>query len=149
MIPAEALFKVLEEKDLVPPEVLAELRAHVARSLKTPKPINAAMAARILVEQGYLSRLLAQRLMSQIEAEWAARNPRQKIEPLVLRPLEEAPLKNEEELSLADDVVELMPLEEEPPRKPPAAPPSPPRAVPLESAETTSQAPSGSIETPP
>ncbi|MGB9688914.1 PQQ-binding-like beta-propeller repeat protein [Thermogutta sp.] len=149
MIPAEALFKVLEEKDLVPAEVLAELRAHVAHSLKTPKPINAAMAARILVEQGYLSRLLAQRLMSQIEAEWAAKNPRQKIEPLVLRPLEEAPVKDEETLSLADDVVDLVPLEEEPPRKTPAAPSSPPRAVPLESGDATSEAASGNIETPP
>jgi len=149
MIPAEALFKVLEEKDLVPPEVLAELRAHVARSLKTAKPINAAMAARILVEQGYLSRLLAQRLMSQIEAEWSARNPRQKIEPLVLRPLEGTPVPDEENIGLADEPVDLLPLEEEPPRKTPAAPSPPPRAVPLESADTTSPAPSRDFEPPP
>lgn len=118
MIPAEVLLKLLEEKDLVPPEVLAELRAQVARSLKGPKPLNAAMVARILVERGYLSRLLAQRLMLQVETEWAARNPRQKMEPLVLKPFEGSSEEAGEGAPLPEEPIELLPIEEESSRPP-------------------------------
>lgn len=111
-IPAEELFKLLEEKDLVPPEVLAQLRAQVAQSLRTVKPINAAMAAKILVDRGYLSRLLAQRLMSQLEAEFAQKTHRQKPAPVNLKPFKTPPKKDvNEEISLADEEpIELFPL---------------------------------------
>lgn len=146
MIPAEVLLKLLEEKDLVPPEVLAELRAQVARSLKTPKPINAAMVARILVERGYLSRLLAQRLMLQVETEWAARNPRQKMEPLVLRPFESSAEETGENSLPPEEPIELLPVEDEAP--PPLAAPGAHRpAQPPQDAATSIGTGSPSAET--
>ena len=136
-IPAEELIKLLEEKDLVAPEVLADIRAQVAQSRKGPKPIYAAALAKILVDNGYLSRLLAQRLMTKLEAEWAQKPHRQKPDPLLLAPLGSTPTPPEEELRLADEepVIELIALEDDKPTPPPvpsqsATPERPPKPEP-------------------
>src|SRR3972149_4479236 len=64
MISPEEFVALLEEKDLVSPEVVAHLRRQIARP---GKPISAALIAKWLVDRGHLSRLLAQRLITQAE----------------------------------------------------------------------------------
>ncbi|MGQ9503848.1 MAG: hypothetical protein ACUVQR_02965 [Thermogutta sp.] len=124
MIPAELLIKLLEEKDLVDAEVLAEIRQQVAQSRKGPKPIHAASLAKILVDRGYLSRLLAQRLMAKLEAEWAEKPRFQKPDPLILKPFSTPATPSEDELRLAEEepVINLIPIEDE---KAPSPPPLP------------------------
>lgn len=136
-IPAEELIKLLEEKDLVSPEVLADIRAQVAQSRKGPKPIYAAALAKMLVDRGYLSRLLAQRLMTKIEADWAQKSYRQKQDPLLLAPLTTPSTPSEDELRLADEepVIDLIAIEDEkavPPPIPsqPASQQLPPKSEP-------------------
>src|SRR3972149_12120894 len=60
----EEFVALLEEKDLVSPEVVEHLRRQIARP---GKPISAALIAKWLVDRGHLSRLLAQRLLTQAE----------------------------------------------------------------------------------
>lgn len=124
MIPAELLIKLLEEKDLVDAEVLAQIHRQVAQSRKGPKPIHAASLAKMLVDQGYLSRLLAQRLMAKLEAEWAEKPHRQKPDPLTLKPFSTLATPSEDELRLAEEepVINLIPIEEEQFPSPPPLP---------------------------
>jgi len=134
-IPAEELIKLLEEKDLVAPEVLADIREQVAQSRRGPKPIYAAALAKTLVDKGYLSRLLAQRLMAKLEAEWAQKSHRQKPDPLLLKPLSPPSGPSEEELQLADEepVIDLIPTEDDKPVPPPISRKPPPSQSPAQS----------------
>ncbi len=120
-IPAEELIKLLAEKDLVAPEVLEDLRNQVALSRKGPKPIHAAALAKILVDNGYLSRLSAQRLMAKLESDWAQKTHRQKPEPLVLKPKPATPSPADNEIRLADEepVIDLIALEDDAAAPPP------------------------------
>jgi len=140
-IPAEELIKLLEEKDLVAPEVLADIREQVAQSRRGPKPIYAAALAKTLVDKGYLSRLLAQRLMTKLEAEWTQKSHRQKPDPLLLKPLAPPSAPSQDELRLADEepVIDLIPTEDDKPVPPPIRhktpqpqPPSQPEVQPTE-----------------
>lgn len=114
MIPAEELLKLLQERDLVPPEVIQQLRRQAADAARSPKPLSAAMAAKILVDQGYLSRLLAQRLMAAVEKAYAEKTQRQRPEPVVLKKVEPPPKKLEDggETPTQDEVLELAPLDD-------------------------------------
>ncbi len=170
MISAEEFIKLLESKDLLDPEMIADLRKRVSQSMA---PVRATLLARRLVDEGHLSRKLAQRLLDRAqEASPRPRPPqRERLKPektneedLGLAPLEEEKDKGEAniEATEADDwgleVIEeeapgLAPREPEPPRKPasPAkpAPParpahSPPKAQPIKPAP-----PAGSALPPP
>ena len=61
MISAENFLKLLEEKDLLPSEMIEKLCKQVANS---PKPIPATAIAKRLIEKGYLTRPLAKRLLA-------------------------------------------------------------------------------------
>ena len=61
MISAENFLKLLEEKDLLPSEMVEKLRRQVAKS---PKPVPATAIAKRLIEKGYLTRPLAKRLLA-------------------------------------------------------------------------------------
>ena len=61
MIKAEDFLKLLEEKDLLPAEMVDKLRKQVAQS---QKPILATAIAKRLIEKGYLTRPLAKRLLT-------------------------------------------------------------------------------------
>ena len=74
MISAEEFVGMLEEKDLLPPDLVAGLRQKISQA-KIPsaappwnKPITAARLAKWLVDNGHLSRLLAQRMLVKAEA---------------------------------------------------------------------------------
>ncbi|GAB4129179.1 MAG: hypothetical protein Kow0040_04890 [Thermogutta sp.] len=113
MIPAEELLKLLQERDLVPPEVIQQLRKQASDASRSPKPLSAAMAAKILVDQGYLSRLLAQRLMTAVEKAYAEKTQRERPEPVVLKKVEPPQKKGDDGTgSGEDEVLELAPLDE-------------------------------------
>jgi len=114
MIPAEELLKLLQERDLVPPEVIQQLRKQATETARSPKPLSAAMAAKILVDQGYLSRLLAQRLMAAVEKAYAEKTQRQRPEPVVLKKVEPPQKKADDDRSASgeDEGLELAPLED-------------------------------------
>ena len=73
MISAEEFLALLEEKDLVSDELIEDLRGKIAQSnvpTSAPpwnKPVTAARLAKWLVDNGHLSRLLAQRLLAKTE----------------------------------------------------------------------------------
>ncbi|RMF87571.1 MAG: hypothetical protein D6741_20400, partial [Planctomycetota bacterium] len=156
MISASDFLTLLEEKDLVPPEVIAELRKKVDEAAGGPKPLTAPMVARFLVDKGYLSRLLAQRLLDKASQE-STEEERKRPEPLPLsssdsrvdisgiqsaeeEDVEEAPIEivdEDEELGFADEPPEAEPVE--------SSPASP--SAPTPSAQPTMQAPS--TPTPP
>ncbi|MHC4399164.1 MAG: outer membrane protein assembly factor BamB family protein [Planctomycetota bacterium] len=132
MIDVEEFIALLEEKDLVPPEVVAHLRRQIARPNAR---LSAALIAKWLVDRGHLSRLLAQRLLTQ--AEEAAKAADAGEEPFAWEKQAEA---EEDEIGLAplDDEIAEMPSAEKrkpaaPPRRapkpPPAQPPQPPPAA--------------------
>ncbi len=125
MIAAEEFVALLEEKDLVSPEIVAHLRRQIARP---GNPISAALIAKWLVDRGHLSRILAQRLLTRAEETAEASKPP--------RPSEfdwEKQAEAEEELGLA-------PLDDEIPSPPaPRKRPKPPADVPA--ASSPSQAP--------
>lgn len=114
MIPAEELLKLLQERDLVPPEVIQQLRRQAAETSRSPKPLSAAMAAKILVDQGYLSRLLAQRLMAAAEKEYEEKTQRHRPEPVVLKKVEPPQKKPDDDRAESgeDEDLELAPLED-------------------------------------
>ena len=70
MISAEDFVALLEQKDLLSEELLGDLRRKVGESSMPTneppwnKPISAARLAKWLVDNGHLSRLLAQRLLA-------------------------------------------------------------------------------------
>ena len=63
MIATEEFLSLLEDKDLVAPEIVEHLRRRVAQDRR----ISAALVAKWLVDRGHLSRLLAQRLLTRAE----------------------------------------------------------------------------------
>ncbi|GAB6166299.1 PQQ-binding-like beta-propeller repeat protein [Thermostilla marina] len=83
MISASDFLTLLEEKDLVPPEVIADLRKKIDEAANGPKPLTAPMVARFLVDRGYLSRLLAQRLLDKASQD-SSSEERKRPEPLPL-----------------------------------------------------------------
>lgn len=140
MISAADFVKLLEEKDLIPPETVQELRALIEKSARTHKPMTAAMAARYLVDQGHLSRLLAQRLLAKAEAEGGSAGQRKRPDPMPLKPeegREDTPRKeqggpkkgDEADLPVAEVDEELGFADEESPKpqtpKSASAPPPP------------------------
>ncbi len=114
MIPAEELLKLLQERDLVPPEVIQQLRKQAAETSRSPKPLSASMAAKILVDQGYLSRLLAQRLMTAVEKAYAEKTQRHRPEPIVLKKVEPPQKKPDDGRAESgeNEDLELAPLED-------------------------------------
>ena len=60
MISAERFLSLLEEKDLLPPGVMAKLRQQVAQAKNPPK---ASGVAKALIDKGYLTPVLAKRLL--------------------------------------------------------------------------------------
>ncbi len=109
MISAERFLDLLEEKDLLPPKLLASLRRQLAEA-KTPETrarLTAALVAKRLVDSGHLSRRLAQRLLEQGAAGAA---------PQRQAPTQSAGPKSGQDpgdLTLAEDDDELAPLDEE------------------------------------
>jgi outer membrane protein assembly factor BamB len=128
MIDAEKFVALLEEKDLVAPEVVAHLRRQIARP---NNPISAALIAKWLVDRGHLSRLLAQRLLARAEeSAEGAKPPRG-----VAFDWEKQAEAEEEELGLA-------PLDDEIPKPRPPAPPRPaPPPKPVEPPSVSAGAP--------
>ncbi|MGI6417325.1 MAG: hypothetical protein ACOX1P_16810 [Thermoguttaceae bacterium] len=129
MISAEEFIKILEDKDLLDPSLIAELRRRVEQSMA---PVSAALLAKRLVDKGHLSRKLAQRLLDQPEPAQAPSPPASKTPakqperekdqlPPGLAPLEEEQSKLEELADIEQTEEEdwqLMPLDDEP--RPPA-----------------------------
>jgi len=72
MISAEEFVALLEQKDLLSPELVTHLRRQIARP---GSPISAALLAKWLVDRGHLSRLLAQRLLTRAEESAEAVTP--------------------------------------------------------------------------
>lgn len=105
MISAEEFLDILEKKDLLDPELVADLRRRVGQSMA---PVSAALLAKRLVDKGHLSRKLAQRLLDRAESEEpedadvpVKRPPDAKVKNgnLGLAPLEEEEEEEEEELA--------------------------------------------------
>ena len=121
MIAAEEFVALLEEKDLVSPEIVAHLRRQISRP---QNPISAALIAKWLVDRGHLSRILAQRLLTR--AEEAAESAKASREPEFDW---EKQAEAEEELGLAplDDEVAPVPQKRPPPpaEVPEVSPPPP------------------------
>lgn len=61
MISADRFLELLEEKDLLPSGVVAKLRQQVARA---PRPPKASGVAKALIDKGYLTPVLAKRLLA-------------------------------------------------------------------------------------
>ncbi|MHB1037177.1 MAG: outer membrane protein assembly factor BamB family protein [Pirellulales bacterium] len=101
MLSPEEFLALLEQRDLLPAERVAELRRQIAKS---PKPVSAASLASLLVTQGYLTKMQADRFLA-----WVNQPP----EPFLTLPddVEEelglAPLENEEPPGAADDLPTL------------------------------------------
>ena len=135
MISAEKFLKLLEEKDLLPSDMIEKLCKQVANS---PQPIPATAIAKRLIEKGYLTRPLAKRLLAtqadqtdqgkqkaaRSPADKAPSKPGPKPEPeeeLTLMPSEEEKASDDGEdmeLEIVDDVVddidEVAPLPADP-----------------------------------
>ncbi len=143
MISAEEFIKILEEKDLLDPSLIAEMRKRVEQSMA---PVSAALLAKRLVDKGHLSRKLAQRLLDQPEPAQAPSPPASKTpakqperekdqSPPGLAPLEEEQSKVEELADIEQTEEEdwqLMPLDDEPrhpARSTPGAPAKPVQPV--------------------
>ncbi len=89
MISAERFLSLLEEKDLLPPGVLSKLRLQVAQANHLPK---ASSVAKALIDKGYLTPVLAKRLLAAEDAVSAAPSPaRAAEEDLGLSPLDNPP----------------------------------------------------------
>jgi len=88
MISAEQFLAILEEKDLLPPKVLEGLRRQVGQS---SRPVPASAIAKSLIDKGYLTRVLANRLLGAESEQGATAGGR-------AAPAESGP---EEELGLA------------------------------------------------
>ena len=73
MIPAEKFVALLEERDLLSPEIIAHLRRQISRP---DNPVSASLIAKWLVDRGHLSRLLAQRLLTRAEESADETSPR-------------------------------------------------------------------------
>lgn len=101
MISAEQFLAILEQKDLLPADVLTRLRAQIAQS---DKPIAAEMVAKRLIERGYLTPAIAKRLLGEKPVEGTKPSPQQRpAAPSAPKPAEE-------------DDLGLMPLPEEEPK---------------------------------
>jgi len=103
MISAEHFLDLLEEKDLLEPGVIRDLRRRVARA---ETPVKATLIAQRLIDGGHLSKMSAQRLLQQARESGGAEPPPSSgpdESEIGLVPLEE---EQEEELG-------LVPLEEE------------------------------------
>ncbi|MCC6123598.1 MAG: PQQ-binding-like beta-propeller repeat protein [Pirellulales bacterium] len=123
MLSAERFLSILEEKDLLPPGVLAKLRLQVAQAKNPPKASNVAKA---LIDKGYLTPVLAKRLLGVEEdgematppKERPAKTPAFSPSPAVMQaiPIIE-PAEDEEELGLVPSEKPAEP----PPKKKSAA----------------------------
>lgn len=138
MISAEEFIDILEQKDLLEPDLVSDLRRRVEQSMA---PVSAALLAKRLVDKGHLSRKLAQRLLDRADSE-PTEEPAVVEEPaqeevvetgsLGLAPLEEEDADEElveEEVSLEmseDEDWGLQELEEDRPSVPPAPAPAAP-----------------------
>jgi outer membrane protein assembly factor BamB/tetratricopeptide (TPR) repeat protein len=110
MISAQQLLDILEQKDLLPGELLRKLRQRVAQSEKS---VAATALARQLIQLGHLTPALAERLLATAPAEGAG-------EPSAVAE-EKGPVPH---MPAEEDELGLAPLEEETkkPGKPGAAP---------------------------
>jgi len=112
MISAEQFIAILEQKDLLPAAVVAQLRAQIERS---DKPIPAETVAKRLIDKGYLTVAIAKRLLAETPS---AEGPK------------EAKSEARSAASAEEDDLGLTPLPEDEPRparqqpKKPAAPPA-------------------------
>ncbi len=113
MISAEEFIAILEQKDLLDPDLVDDLRRRVEQSMA---PVSAALLAKRLVDKGHLSRKLAQRLLDRAESEEAEETAS------VDEPVEEvaeignlglAPLEEDDEEEVVEEVAELEMTEEE------------------------------------
>jgi outer membrane protein assembly factor BamB len=98
MLSAERFIAILEEKDLLPAEIIAALRKQVKEAKKPPGP---ATIAQRLVRQKYLTPLIVERLLAA-----AGETPLTALVPDQVRAMEEeelglAPLDDDEELKRA------------------------------------------------
>lgn len=103
---AEAFCDVLREKDVVPASVLAALRKQLAQA---KAPVPAAKIAKILIDKGFLTPLLAKRLLGGKEADGdpATKRPQPKSDA-AKKPAAETPAAASGFASLLDE--ELPPL---------------------------------------
>lgn len=89
MISPEQFLDFLEPRDLLSPKLLASLRRQLAEA---QVPINAALLAKRLVDNGHLSHRLAQRLLEQAETHAQSAGASGRSRPLPAQELELAPL---------------------------------------------------------
>jgi TolA-binding protein len=114
MISAEEFIDILEQKDLLEPGLVDDLRRRVEQSMA---PVSAALLAKRLVDKGHLSRKLAQRLLDRAESEpleetAPVETPSKEVADaghLGLAPLEE----DDDEDEVLEGVAELEMTEEE------------------------------------
>ena len=116
MISAEEFIDILEQKDLLDPDLVQDLRRRIEQSMA---PVSAALLAKRLVDKGHLSRKLAQRLLDWAEADFdePVPPPAPSNEPAALEPevanLGLAPLEEDEEDEAVEEEVNLQSTEEE------------------------------------
>ncbi|MBN2296735.1 MAG: PQQ-binding-like beta-propeller repeat protein, partial [Pirellulales bacterium] len=126
MISAEKFLDLLEEKDLLPSDMVAKLRRQVAKS---PAPVPATAIAKRLIEKGYLTRPLAKRLLATSDQASKPKTEPEIKESLELSDDDDDTVIDDEDLVLevidSDDMALLV--EESTPAEPP-----PPEVVPVE-----------------
>jgi len=144
-ISTEAFVALLEQRDLLPLDMLGRLRQQIAAA---KKPVSAATVARRLVEQGLLTRAQAKRLLAaggEAAGGESAGAPAAPSKPA-------APAEGDDGLGLEpiaeEDELGLAPLDDEPPKKrsdsktgtPPKSPATGPK-TPTKGAAQTSAGP--------
>ncbi len=139
MISAEEFIDILEQKDLLDPSLVRDLRRRVEQSMA---PVSAALLAKRLVDKGHLSRKLAQRLLDRAEDEVIEAPLEQEpderkpdVANLGLAPLEEDEVEEADLETTEEEDWGLQELDDEKPWVPPApAPPPVAPAAPLKPA---------------
>jgi len=117
MIDAEQFVALLEERDLLAPELIAHLREQIARP---DSSISAALIAKWLVDRGHLTPALAQRLLTRAEESTEAAGRSRQRQPDVKKQAK----AEEDDLGLAplDDEISSLPAAEKRKPKPPGKP---------------------------
>ncbi len=162
MISAEEFIDILEQKDLLDPSLVRDLRRRVEQSMA---PVSAALLAKRLVDKGHLSRKLAQRLLDRAELDEqpaapppGRRSAENRPQPggLGLAPLEEE--EEDEELKPAEEAAHLemneeedwglQELDDEKPWRPPTVDQPPPTAKPSAPASPAAPIPPATLIQP-
>ncbi|MCS7303965.1 MAG: PQQ-binding-like beta-propeller repeat protein [Thermoguttaceae bacterium] len=134
MSSAEKFLKLLEQKGLVPKEVLQRLRRQVASSTK---PISPQTLAKQLVQAGHLTSSQAQRLVEQLRESLGVESAPEETGGHPTSPMPEPPPSGDAFTSFLEEELGLAQLEEDRARRPsqPTAPAAPSQPKPTAGAK--------------